>query len=99
MFFVLMIRRPPRSTRSYTLFPYTTLFRSPAAVQVRVRAQSMGLAGQLFPSLAAGKARGVARYRSLRCLSGNEARCQASVREQSRYDTLAADRTPDQSAW
>src|SRR3546814_8769143 len=27
-FFVLMIRRPPRSTRTYTLFPYTTLFRS-----------------------------------------------------------------------
>src|SRR3546814_532373 len=25
----LMIRRPPRSTRTYTLFPYTTLFRSP----------------------------------------------------------------------
>src|SRR3546814_8417526 len=24
-----MIRRPPRSTRTYTLFPYTTLFRSP----------------------------------------------------------------------
>src|SRR3546814_6409136 len=23
-----MIRRPPRSTRAYTLFPYTTLFRS-----------------------------------------------------------------------
>src|SRR3546814_5136295 len=23
-----MIRRPPRSKRSYTLFPYTTLFRS-----------------------------------------------------------------------
>src|SRR6059058_6268567 len=23
-----MIRRPPRSTRRYTLFPYTTLFRS-----------------------------------------------------------------------
>src|SRR3546814_16725091 len=28
MFFFLMIRRPPRSTRSDTLFPYTTLFRS-----------------------------------------------------------------------
>src|SRR3546814_18414869 len=29
-FFVfLMIRRPPRSTRTDTLFPYTTLFRSP----------------------------------------------------------------------
>src|SRR5881296_4069038 len=25
-----MIRRPPRSTRCCTLFPYTTLFRSPA---------------------------------------------------------------------
>src|SRR3546814_3528745 len=28
MFFFLMIRRPPRSTRTATLFPYTTLFRS-----------------------------------------------------------------------
>src|SRR3546814_1988326 len=38
MCFFLMIRRPPRSTRTDTLFPYTTLFRSrdldqaPAAV-------------------------------------------------------------------
>src|SRR3546814_943865 len=39
-----MIRRPPRSTRTDTLFPYTTLFRSPAllvavadhAVELRV---------------------------------------------------------------
>src|SRR3546814_16708588 len=29
-FFFLMIRRPPRSTRTDTLFPYTTLFRSQA---------------------------------------------------------------------
>src|SRR3546814_6778213 len=28
-----MIRRPPRSTRTYTLFPYTTLFRSPVGRQ------------------------------------------------------------------
>src|SRR3546814_5576517 len=28
MFVFLMIRRPPRSTRTDTLFPYTTLFRS-----------------------------------------------------------------------
>src|SRR3546814_19979808 len=27
-----MIRRPPRSTRTYTLFPYTTLFRSPERI-------------------------------------------------------------------
>src|SRR3546814_2014332 len=30
-FFFLMIRRPPRSTRTDTLFPYTTLFRSAAS--------------------------------------------------------------------
>src|SRR3546814_5547338 len=32
-----MIRRPPRSTRTDTLFPYTTLFRSAAAAPDRVR--------------------------------------------------------------
>src|SRR3546814_12449178 len=32
LFFFLMIRRPPRSTRTDTLFPYTTLFRSPAVL-------------------------------------------------------------------
>src|SRR3546814_6193626 len=32
-----MIRRPPRSTRTDTLFPYTTLFRSPARHQSRRR--------------------------------------------------------------
>src|SRR3546814_14724867 len=30
-----MIRRPPRSTRTDTLFPYTTLFRSPSATGLR----------------------------------------------------------------
>src|SRR3546814_15397013 len=30
-FFFLMIRRPPRSTRTDTLFPYTALFRSNGA--------------------------------------------------------------------
>src|SRR3546814_5478002 len=29
-----MIRRPPRSTRTDTLFPYTTLFRSPRPVEL-----------------------------------------------------------------
>src|SRR3546814_12018507 len=33
MFFFLMIRRPPRSTRTDTLFPYTTLFRSRRLLQ------------------------------------------------------------------
>src|SRR3546814_16479331 len=38
-FFLLMIRRPPRSTRTDTLFPYTTLFRSERdAAAVRIDA-------------------------------------------------------------
>src|SRR3546814_15115394 len=36
-----MIRRPPRSTRTYTLFPYTTLFRSP----VRFAIDRAGMVG------------------------------------------------------
>src|SRR3546814_1891595 len=35
--FFLMIRRPPRSTRTDTLFPYTTLFRSPDRLARRLR--------------------------------------------------------------
>src|SRR3546814_11421567 len=34
LFFFLWIRRPPRSTRTDTLFPYTTLFRSFAVRQL-----------------------------------------------------------------
>src|SRR3546814_11930979 len=37
IFFFLMIRRPPRSTRTDTLFPYTTLFRSYVAEDNPVR--------------------------------------------------------------
>src|SRR3546814_3462599 len=41
MLFFLMIRRPPRSTRTDTLFPYTTRFRSPEARHLRAcRARS-----------------------------------------------------------
>src|SRR3546814_15956096 len=55
MFLFLMIRRPPRSTRTDTLFPYTTLFRSElllrpdegradAALRVRLRRKRMARA-------------------------------------------------------
>src|SRR3546814_3311918 len=37
-----MIRRPPRSTRTDTLFPYTTLFRSPGADPAVGRARQAG---------------------------------------------------------
>src|SRR3546814_16383690 len=39
MFFFLMLRRPPRSTRTDTLFPYTTLFRSFDKLRVKAFAR------------------------------------------------------------
>src|SRR3546814_13541956 len=53
LFFFLMIRRPPRSTRTDTLFPYTTLFRSGGivvaelAVAVAEVVQRVGVLGVL----------------------------------------------------
>src|SRR3546814_17342813 len=43
-----MILRPPRSTRTDTLFPYTTLFRSPAQ-SVRPHRRRPRLHPALFP--------------------------------------------------
>src|SRR3546814_17431579 len=40
-FFFLMLRRPPRSTRTDTLFPYTTLFRSLLIDSARLLAVTM----------------------------------------------------------
>src|SRR3546814_9386054 len=40
-----MIRRPPRSTRTDTLFPYTTLFRSPAYTGQPAHATVLGARG------------------------------------------------------
>src|SRR3546814_12012049 len=37
-----MLRRPPRSTRTDTLFPYTTLFRSPVALDLLPRVGQHG---------------------------------------------------------
>src|SRR3546814_4640441 len=42
-----MIRRPPRSTRTDTLFPYTTLFRSSPAPRRSLKSLEAGLA--LYP--------------------------------------------------
>src|SRR3546814_17291484 len=40
-----MIRRPPRSTRTDTLFPYTTLFRSVVGRAVAESFQGVGVGG------------------------------------------------------
>src|SRR5213083_3304761 len=41
-FFFLIIRRPPRSTQQRTLFPYTTLFRSPRPWSRQVSSRHRG---------------------------------------------------------
>src|SRR3546814_15090265 len=54
-----MIRRPPRSTRTDTLFPYTTLFRSTGGISIKPAAGmeemkwDMGGAGAVIGTLAA----------------------------------------------
>src|SRR3546814_3606233 len=53
-----MIRRPPRSTRTDTLFPYTTLFRSLQAKWNAKRARPLGQDPPfplVFPSLRLGQ--------------------------------------------
>src|SRR3546814_1410000 len=57
-----MIRRPPRSTRTDTLFPYTTLFRSPRspfAPEVRLPGARRLRAGAGQPRAAGHAARAV----------------------------------------
>src|SRR3546814_16764887 len=44
MFFFLIIRRPPRTTRTDTLCPYTTLFRSPCKNGARFRSRKVSRA-------------------------------------------------------
>src|SRR3546814_4084300 len=46
-----MIRRPPRSTRTDTLFPYTTLFRSRLATSILAVLRSGGAYLPLSPEL------------------------------------------------
>src|SRR3546814_4771763 len=62
-----MILRPPRSTRTDTLFPYTTLFRSqradhaPRTRRVRRRRLHQGRRGRLLPQRRAVAAAGAVR--------------------------------------
>src|SRR3546814_19520259 len=60
-YFFLMIRRPPRSTRTDTLFPYTTLFRS-ASVRSAIRDNAINAQ----KARAWWRPRRIAQYRTLR---------------------------------
>src|SRR3546814_4129315 len=61
-----MIRRPPRSTRTDTLFPYSTLFRS-----VVGRTRTVGVAGQHDLRVAAALVRGDRVVQDRRSLGGD----------------------------
>src|SRR3546814_5450430 len=63
MVFFLRIRRPPRSTRTDTLFPYTTLFRSGG---LAAAGDGLPLAGQRAGDAALGHGRGGGRDRARR---------------------------------
>src|SRR3546814_16192113 len=70
--FFFMIRLPPRSTRTDTLFPYTTLFRSPRHPPVRLgispaNAAHRGIDASFFPThgMAATSRRGHVATRSI----------------------------------
>src|SRR3546814_12086080 len=55
-FFFLMIRRPPKSTRTDTLFPYTTLFRSFRSPQIDIADFHGSLAARIAPGGRAARA-------------------------------------------
>src|SRR3546814_1787115 len=78
VFFFFMRRQPPRSTLPDTLFPYTTLFRSTAAVGGRRSAVGARLADHIVCQHlvhgVAGQQPGAARARRRLCRAGRAAR-------------------------
>src|SRR3546814_13635155 len=66
-----MIRRPPRSTRTDTLFPYTTLFRSPLPTGLpESREAIVAIAESANPNVLASNYNELAAQRSVREFEG-----------------------------
>src|SRR3546814_3389532 len=83
-----MIRRPPRSTRTDTLFPYTTLFRSPRAA-VHGDGRARHFAGAHAVRVQLGQRRGLGAVRRGR---------DAAVRTARRADDRAAARSEEHAS-
>src|SRR3546814_17923855 len=73
LFLFLMIRRPPRSTRTDTLFPYTTLFRSGRGTG-RERARALGAQGSGGVLLRAGRREARRAAARQACAAGRDGR-------------------------
>src|SRR3546814_7586849 len=87
-----MIRRPPRSTRTDTLFPYTTLFRSNRAERAAVEGIVEGNQNMLLGIARAGMigARGLDRaFDRLGARIGEEDRVGKGVLDEPRREGLA----------
>src|SRR3546814_1890911 len=90
-FFCLMIRLPPRSTRTDTLFPYTTLFRSAVHVIPRpviVQRAGVEIVDEHAPARAAGKAHAGAAEIGLPTVERAERRAQRSEEHTSELQSL-----------
>src|SRR3546814_2464043 len=87
LIFFFMIRRPPRSTRTDTLFPYTTLFQSEAARR-RYRYREGAAPRDRRPSApaAASAARGGRPAIRYRCGCGNRRRAASLLRQPARSE-------------
>src|SRR3546814_6610928 len=84
LFFFLMIRRPPRSTRTDTLFPSTTLFRSDRPDRTAARRHVGGDA----PRLCAGERARARDGRSGRARPGGRRRPRAGARSEEHTSEL-----------
>src|SRR3546814_15381214 len=96
-----MIRRPPRSTRTDTLFPYTTLFRSPLVArlnadtrQIYIRARISDAARQDLSTIANMRVNGregPVPLASVASLSMESGPAQIDRYDRQRYVTIGAD--------
>src|SRR3546814_12929965 len=86
-----MFRGPPRSTRTDTLFPYTTLFRSPQRAQQRLDTIEMGRALLDQPLALARRPAGILLLRAGHPHHAHHPRLAAPVGPQGAYHLLAID--------